>query len=268
MSDSREVLRALGLLLATKTLLLALPHVLVLDDSAAVMTAVLSLLAIAGIRSRRSWGAAALVAAFILRIALTLPHTLNHAWFECLAAVVLWRAFSRGDLRTIVHGRCLLQFALLSVFFYSGVQKLVHGQFASGEYLLRTVALESSHMADVLTAGFGLVSALPSARASDLVLGPVPLDVTPQLHAGVRLLSLLIIAAELSVPVLVAARVRGSRWLLLATQVGIGLSSGEFDFAITATGLILLFWRKPPRIAWISAFVLWSGLLAASLSSG
>ncbi len=264
----KQSLRAFGLLLALKTFLVAGPRCVLLDEPASAPIAALAVAGLLGFARRKAWGPASLLLALAMRVAWTFPHTLNHAWFECLAALVLWRAFASPDARVAAQAHRVLKFALLSVFFYSGVQKLVHGQFASGEFLLRTVALEASHMADTLRATLGLFADLPRADPNVLSLHPVNLHASPMLRGVLATLSLGIIGAELVVPMLVVARIRVARWILLATQVGIGLSSGEFDFALTATGIVLLFWKDPPRAAWFGAFVGWAGLIAGTVAVG
>ncbi|MCR9165642.1 MAG: hypothetical protein ACE37F_00525 [Nannocystaceae bacterium] len=263
----KQTLRAFGLLLALKTLLVAGPRSLLLEEPASTAIAMLATVGLVGLVRQRAWGAAALLLALAVRVADTFPHTLNHAWFECLAAVILWRAFASPDVRVIAQAHAVLRFALLSVFFYSGIQKLVHGQFASGEFLMHTVAFEGNHMSDTLRMALRAFADLPRADANELALRPVTLHVSPLLRGVLATLSAGIIAAELVVPLLVVANVRGARWALLATQVGIGLSSGEFDFALTATGIVLLFWAEPPRAAWIGAFVGWAALIAAAVFS-
>lgn len=266
MTQSTAPLRALGLLLALKTLLLALPLGVLREDAGQLLLGALASLSVLGIARRRAWGVTVLVVALVLRVLFTHPHTLNHAWFELILALVLWRAAGTPNLRIIVQARVVLRLAILSVFFYSGVQKLAHGQFVSGEYLLRSVAFESSPMADHLRRILQHGTPLPMADRHGLTLHPIQLEVTSRLHATLRLLSIGIVAAELILPVLVLTKVSGARWVLLATQIGIGLISGETDFALTATGLLLLLWRAPPRASWIAAFVGWIGVAAIMAS--
>ncbi len=67
------------------------------------------------------------------------------------------------------------------------------------------------------------------------------------------------VAVEIVVPLLVIARFRSARWVLLASEVGIGIVSGECSFASTATAAVLLLWPRVSAAGWISAFVLWVG---------
>ncbi|MEX1366637.1 MAG: hypothetical protein AB1Z98_26160 [Nannocystaceae bacterium] len=257
MTPPASVLRALGLLLASKTLLVALPLLVLRADSGHGTISALAAVGLVGIARGRAWGSAALLCAFALRVVLTFPHTLNHAWFELLVALVLWRAATRPDPGTTAHAHRVLVLALLSVFFYSGVQKIAHGQFTTGEYLLRALVLESGGMTDALRGLLAPWGPLPSGHANELLLRPVELHVAPALVVGLRLLSIGTIVAEIGLPVLVALGVKGSRWALLAAQIGIGLVSSEIDFALTATGMVLLLWGQPPRAAWIVAFAGW-----------
>lgn len=260
MTPPASVLRALGLLLASKTLLVALPLFVLRADAGHGTISALAAVGLVGIARRRAWGSAALVGAFVVRVSQTFPHTLNHAWFELLVALVLWRAATRPDPRTTVDAHRVLVLALLSVFAYSGVQKLAHGQFATGEYLLRALVFESGGMTDALRGLLAPWGPLPSGSANELMLRPVDLQVAPVLRLGLQLMSIGIIVAEIGLPVLVVLGVTGSRWALLAAQIGIGLVSSEVDFALTATGMVLLLWHQPPRAAWLVAFVGWVGV--------
>lgn len=257
MTPPASVLRALGLLLASKTLLIALPLFVLRAEAGYGTISALAAVGLVGIARRRAWGSAALLGAFTLRVALTFPHTLNHAWFELLVALVLWRAAARPDPRTTAQAHRVLVLALLSVFVYSGIQKIAHGQFVTGEYLLRAIVFESGGMTDTLRGLLAPWGPLPSGSATELLLRPVELHVAPALLVGLPVLSIGIIAAEIGLPVLVALGVTGSRWALLAAQIGIGLVSSEVDFALTATGMVLLLWSQPPRAAWLVAFAGW-----------
>ena len=266
MNESNPPLRALGLLVAVKTVLLALPLGFLQEDAGHLLIAGFAMTGLIGMLRHRAWGVAALACALTLRVLITLPHTLNHAWFELLVALVLWRAAACPTRRLTAQARQVLRLAILSMFFFSGLQKLVHGQFISGEYLLRAIVFESNTMADHLRFALAGFQHLPERDVHELLLHPVVLNVRPQLHTFLRVLSVGIVAAELVVPILVVFRVRGARWALLATQIGIGLVSGEADFALTATGLVLLLWSVPPRASWIAAFVGWAGV--AVLTAG
>ncbi len=272
MTDSKAALRAFGALLAAKGLLGAALSSVSEPGVVHLTTGALCAVALLGAARSRPWGATAFVGAAALTVVTSFPHTLNHRWFELVVALVLWRAAVapvHRSLRTVVHARVVLQLAILSVFFFSGLQKIAHGQFLSGEHLLREMAMDDSTMSWALRKGASVFGSMPSIDATHLVFGSVPLPISASLVTAVRVTSVGIVGAEILLPLGVACGVFGARWLLLAAQIGIGLVSAEIDFALTATGALLLLWRAPPRAAWIATFVgwlavgvvIWGGLL-------
>ena len=257
-SPSSEVLRAFGLTLATKTLLSAVTSAVLHPSPTAFVLAALSLGAVIGMGRRSALGPWLLAPVLAQHVAQTLPHTLNHHWFELLAVAVLCAHATarRNPRRSAVRARLVLQLAILSVFFYSGVQKLAHGQFVSGEYLLRAMMLEPDAMGRLLRMLCGLGS-MPPLDATRVILTPVELALPPGVITAAAVLSVGMVALEIGLPLLVLAGIRGARGALLVAQIGIGVVSAEYSFAVTATATVLLLWPRPPTRAWVGAFVGW-----------
>ena len=258
--DSPRTLYRFAAVAVAKTALLSSWSAVFGQDPARVAVAVLSIAATIGLIYRRRWAVALTLAMALAAVASTFPHTLNHGWFELLAAVVLARAAfapAHRRLRTAVRARVVLQLAILSVFFASGLQKLVHGQFVSGEHLLSTALWGDGELAEHVRRLAGLDAPLPRLSGWVPALGPVAAPISATTILGARLVSIGIVAAELSLPVLVLLRLPYARAMLLTAQIGIGIVSGELGFALTGCATIVLLWPRPPTHAWLGLFAGW-----------
>ncbi len=263
MWTSPDALRAFALFLCAKVALMRLPPLLGDPSPLNLVSAALIVAAGLGFLGRRSLGPPCLALALLLRIATTWPLTINHAFFEAMAALVLWWYAAAGrSRRAAIQARLVLQLAILSVFFYSGLHKLAHGYFVSGEYLLRTALLKHDAMAQTLRAGASALGPLPTVGDRPLLLGPIGVALSTSHVLAAVIVSWIIVASELLVPLWVVLQPRYSRGLLLAMQVGIGLVSAECGFAFSAFAAVLLLWPRVPRWAWIGGFAFWTAATA------
>jgi hypothetical protein len=136
-----------------------------------------------------------------------------------------------------------LQWLLVVTFFWSGLQKLLYGYYAGGEYL----AFEIAHgdFFDELLGWLLPEAELARLRALDPLLegaGPYRVD-APAFVA----LSNGVVLAELALPVLLLARRTRSAACLasIALVAGIQLAAREVMFALLFTNAALLFPRRP-----------------------
>ena len=202
----------------------------------------------------------------------TLPYTSNHAFLETflLISLLLWPPHpvpkeAEQSPATVDGTACrLIMFAILTVFFWSGVQKIYHGYYLNGEFftLLLFVPEESAIRALVLASLDGLVATTK--------LVPLPEIPEPNwLRAGaisypswaIHLLivqSHLIVLSEVLFPLLVVfERTRQlGKLLLIPTAIGIAVISWETGFALTNVACVLLFFPRQARWSFASAFAL------------
>jgi hypothetical protein len=188
-----------------------------------------------------------LVLALVVR---SWPYTLNHILLEAivLGLLVLFpvRFDARGT-REAADDLQLLWLTLLSVWFFAGVQKAVHGYYLNGE------SMALSLLTDPGASGRGLrfgLSALSSALGA-----PVGADASSLLpmSLGTQHVSLgglgrvycialggLIVAAEIGLPVLTFFRStrRAATLGLGLAQCCVGVLTDELDFALLGLGLI------------------------------
>jgi hypothetical protein len=181
------------------------------------------------------------------------PFTLNHAFFEAWTLLFL-TLFPSGvsDERGEVCGLApsLIRATTSSVWFYAGIQKLVHGRYLNGEMLAVSGLFEGGQMLGSLGPVAAALERLGSAHAIALPLRwPASLEATelalPELAvAFVVASSVLIVLGELLLPVLVwcGGRARMPALVaLIALQILIALLSRELSFGVTSTAALLLF---------------------------
>lgn len=199
-------------------------------------------LAMCGARTARL-GVAAWWALMAFQVARTLPFTLNHYVLELLVLSVLVVFPVRFEPeRQSGDGLRLLWLAVLSVWFFAGIQKLVHGQYLDGRFMALAL-LGDGQLGAHLRGGLELLQ----ADATSALVNPVLASFGPSeqgLSATARVYSValgwLVVIAELGLPVLACfPRTRTlAVWGLSVAQAAIGFVSGELDFAITGLALI------------------------------
>ncbi len=207
---------------------------------------------------RRQLVFAGMAAAQLFLVVIELPETGNHQYLF-LVLLALSALLSGGDEREGPLLLALSRWAVLVVFFYSGVQKLVHGHWFDGQFVANAVSLPSFRPA---------LEALLSAgdwdrlRALDGSVGSGPYVLTdPFLLAS----SNLVWMAETALPV--ALLLPATRWWAwpasLALLGGIELVARELVFGTLFASGVLLF--APLRVQRAGA-VLGGVLLVVLLS--
>lgn len=194
------------------------------------------------------------------RIVEDFPMTANHMYLETLILFVLL-VFS--DRRTDPeHGpkaeamsANLVQMSILLVYFYSGVQKIVHGMWLSGEHVaLNLYSFVPFGMPVSVQTFYRWIGSLFDEPAVEFPLrGASGLNAVEQAFPGWAIALFLItgwlvILSELLVPLCVAwpRTRRFGVWLMLVVQLGIGAFAWETEFMFAAVGCILLFFHKRP----------------------
>lgn len=196
----------------------------------------------------------------LLRIVLTFPDPANHTYLQA----ILFSLFVIYDARIPEERAWLLgasKWLLLVVLFYSGLQKLLYGYYAHGEYFAYTIS-RYSHFRSFFT----LV--LPAAEIERLAsYHNIPGEGPYQLHSIVGvILSRGSYTAELVLPFLLIERrtrmigVVGSVLLIAFIES----AAREFSFGLQFVNLTLLFVPGAPnfRLRWVFAA---AGLLLVAI---
>lgn len=182
-----------------------------------------------------------------------LPFTLNHAFFESWVLLFLL-LFPSGpaDERGEVDGLApsLVRATTLSVWFYAGVQKIVHGRYLDGEMLAVSGLLDGGKMVSSLTPAVRTLAGATGVAVGDLPLHwPASYEASelaiPGLALGFVLASSwVVVLGELLLPALVLRGGRAGKPALLALialQIVIALLSAELSFGVTSAAALLLF---------------------------
>lgn len=117
------LLDLLSLVSAGRPTMAALAQIAVLSAS----------VALAETRRGEPIGAAIILALKLVELVSNFPYTINHAFFD--AALLLLLAFRTPEERGGLHPLRVAKAGILAVFFYAGVQKLVHGYYIDGQLL-------------------------------------------------------------------------------------------------------------------------------------
>lgn len=186
------------------------------------------------------------------------PMTANHHFGELyiLILLLLWPHRSLGNDTSLVNGTAshLIKLFILSVYFFAGIHKLVHGFWISGEFM--------AHGLFNVSSGFDLVTKTMLQFISGsfgLPLPELPLDWASVMESGVIQLPLWVIiiflglswatlVTEIGVPVLVLMqKFRSIGLRLLAVMIlVVGLTSLELEFMFASLGCLLLFYPNKP----------------------
>jgi len=185
-------------------------------------------------------------------VCIKFPSTANHYYFEFLVLVLLFifHPLKKED-KDFVDGTAirLIQIGILSVYFYGGVHKLVHGLWLDGEFLIQTLFKQAN-------GGLGKsLSIFLNLFDLHLIKGPLSLpeglELTPFKISSlslsiIKLLSLGTILTEIFTPLLFIFK-KTRKWgfiFMIILQVLIGFSSWETEFMFAALGSIFLFTQK------------------------
>jgi len=227
----------------------------------------IAILVMAVALTRRWWrlGMLAVLAFSLWECIASWPFTLNHIAMEAavLILILLDSPPRTGENRLAPWTK--IQVLMLSVWFYSGVQKLLHGYFASGETLALEMLSGDSFLGRNLAIfyHYGLEPIFGAAEPPWLSCchaGPIPLPLAIRLVFPIR--GIATIATEIGLPWLVLF----DRWralalgLLFAFQLSVGIFSWELDFAVTAFAILLLFTPRYGRIGYPLLLIFYLGV--------
>jgi hypothetical protein len=217
-----------------------------------VIPIVAAAVVVSGLRRHFQWGLLVILAISLGEIWLSWPFTLNHVVLEAL--IVGMMILDPGETIKGPSTARLIQFLMLSVWFYSGIQKLFHGYYMSGEYMALEAFSGESRLGVSLA---WLLHSLERATGAP-PFPPLHCCVTAPLSlqwwevAILRSLGILTVAAEIGFPLLLLfRRTRAAGvFLLFCLQLAIGIFSREIDFAFTSTAILLLFTPKIARVGY------------------
>mgnify|MGYP001357230245 CR=1 FL=1 len=182
------------------------------------------------------------------------PSTANHYYFEFLVLVLLFIFHPIKEEKRenyLVDGTAirLIQIGILSVYFYGGVHKLVHGFWLDGEFLIQTLFKQGN-------GGLGKTLGLfINFFDPHWIKGPLSLakglEVTSFKISSLSLnmitvLSLGTIFTEIFTPLLFVFK-KTRKWgfiFMIILQIIIGFSAWETEFMFAALGSIFLFTQK------------------------
>ncbi len=200
------------------------------------------------------------------------PYTGNHPLLETatLGILLLWppRVVSgptgSGSAGQVDGTACrFLMFAILSVYFWSGIQKLFHGYYGNGEFFaLFLFVSEGSRISEFFLAVFAGMASWFGEPAPGLLSEPDWLRPATFVYPGWAIGFLiaqcwLTLVTEIVFPWLVV--VRRTRelglLLLLPTATVIAVVSGETGFALTNAACLLLFFPKQARWSYPLAYL-------------
>lgn len=164
------------------------------------------------------------------------PYTINHRAFEGIVLLILALASPDEESFSID----VIRWLILSVWFYAGVQKLVHGYYLNGEWFAlhaMTYGTDRGGIIDFLVRHSGTLAAFaPCCTTTDVAL-------SASQKALFIFLGSSVVVAELGLPLL--ALFRRTRTLGLAglfgLQLAIAFSSAEVDFALSSAACLCLF---------------------------
>jgi hypothetical protein len=237
-------------------------------------TLVLLVASVAVAARRHYWvGVMILLAHNAARLIETFPYTINHHFFETflLLALLLFPApepprdpGGTDSLLPNVDGLCsrVIQFGFLSVFFYSGVQKIFHGRYLNGEMFAYYAMFERHPLAtsqrwilDWFQTDLGQQFAFPQTWHG--VGGTIDFDIPLGAVIWFITLGWLTVLGECLLPILVCFQ-RTRRAALLALLVFltiIAITSQEIGFGFTAAACLLLFWPGISRWSYLLLFM-------------
>ena len=194
-------------------------------------------------------GALLLAAYHLFKVISYFPMSGNHRYLELLIYLSL------AIVPAQQMGR-LLRYAILTIFFYSGLQKALYGYYGSGEIFAIQAFLppESSLVAfrmqlQALSDVFGLH--LPNLGLEQDWSRNVPLDIPTWMGTAFKGMGRGALAAEIGLPLLVLWRRTRKLALaaLLAFSAYIGIFASEYEFASTNIACLLLF-QHPRHMRW------------------
>lgn len=190
------------------------------------------------------------------------PFPINHHFFEALVTWVLVvlpaPEGEPGEGKADGLAVHVLQYAILSLFVFSGLQKVVHGYYLSGELFTLHALYIPDYLGDRLRDVLQLVGGVlgeglePYLGWEGAYAGE-PVTVPPWILRTLLPLGAGVLLMEIGAPLLVAWR-RTRPFglvLLILLQVAIALGSYELGIAFVSLNCILLFLRRGYRVGYL-----------------
>jgi hypothetical protein len=221
-----------------------------LDWSKGLMNAFVILGAVLVTRRRNYQLGALMLAAFhFLAVKQNFPSSGNHRYLEML----IYLSIAIVPVQQL--GK-LLRYAILTIFFYSGVQKLLYGYYWSGEIFALEAYAHPNEIASLFRKQLAFVAGLFSLPMPALPINPdwtqnMKLDIPAWMSTSFRMMGRGALAAEIFLPLLVLYR--RTRHLALAClvlfSVYISVFANEYEFASTNMACLILFFN-PRHARW------------------
>lgn len=205
------------------------------------------------------WGAAGWLLLKTGQVLLSWPYTLNHFVLETLLVflLVLYPAACRDQQSSGVRKILWVAWgSILSVWFFSAIQKLGHGAFVRGEVFAIELTAGQRQLGSALRHGLRAIDWLSGSSAGLRfpTADGIPSALTTTERAYCLILSWSVVASEFALPLLALWR-RTRGWalsLLLCGQLVIACVSGEFDFAWTALATLALGDHRWPHARYLA----------------
>jgi hypothetical protein len=177
------------------------------------------------------------------------PFTINHSGLEFVIVALLCLDSEKNDEYRFPSCVDMIRILMLSVWFYSGIHKLLQGYYLNGEFFALEVLSNRTTLGMKLRELLQIFGSFENFHALDCCTSS-KLLMKDGHTAFFLILSWLTILTELALPfTLLFKRTRAVGFLsIFFFQGTIAYFSGEIDFAFTAFGVLLLF---VPRVAWI-----------------
>lgn len=181
----------------------------------------------------------------------TWPFTINHSVLEMVIALFLCLMPSDRQHDEKISSMDMIKFLMLSVYFYSGLHKLVDGYYLNGEFFALEALGRQSPLGYHLSRLLSWFGPLPNNFSCCLEKS---LSFTFTQRVIVVGLSWLTIAAELALPIMVFLSPprfqKASIIMLMLAQASITYISGEIDFGFTAFAILFLFVPKSAPVVY------------------
>jgi hypothetical protein len=201
-----------------------------------------------------TWGRLGVAVLLVIKIAGivdSFPYTVNHAFFD--AALLLLLALGAPEGGAGVHPLRVVQVGILIVFFYSGVQKLVHGYYVGGQFLAIRTLYSEGDMGRRLRWALSFVSGMLRLPSPPTFMQPRPsfladqeVDLPGWFCGALYIVSNGVWMAEVGLPIMAIRRAWRQKALagLLALECLILIVSGEISFGVTVIACLLSFFGR------------------------
>ncbi len=195
----------------------------------------------------------------LMMVVVGFPDTGNHYFVELylLIILLLWPNRQNPTTGDIQNGSAyyLIQLLLLSIYFYAGLHKAIHGFWLDGEYvatMLYNVKGDGlpATLQMLVPIGANLFNLPVVDLQSQFVaeMGRVPIVFPNWFFIFAVVLGWITVISEIIVPPLVL--IRSTRnlglWLMFVMTTAIAMMSWEIEFLLVAWGCMLLFFPNKP----------------------